>query len=50
MVYSLKKAFRKHRSTLKETGHGLVANDREDDIKPNSEIANVWGVYVPTRN
>jgi hypothetical protein len=26
---SIKKAFCKHRETLKETGHGLVANDDE---------------------
>jgi hypothetical protein len=35
---------------LKETSHSLIANDQEDDIKPDSEIANICGMYVPTQN
>jgi hypothetical protein len=43
---SMKKAFRKHRETLKETGHGLIANGDEASIHPGSEIANAWGMFL----
>ena len=42
-MFSLKQAFKKHRATLKETGHGLIVNGQEDSITPGSGIANVWG-------
>lgn len=44
--HSIKKAFRRHRETLKETGHGLIANDDEASIHPDSEIANAWGMLL----
>ncbi|KAF7360076.1 hypothetical protein MVEN_00735700 [Mycena venus] len=41
-VASLKTAYGKWRRKLGETGHGLVATDKEDDIKSDSVIANAW--------
>ena len=46
MFHSLKKAFRKHRVTLKETGHGLIVHNQEAAITPDSEIANAWGTLL----
>ncbi|KAJ7328953.1 hypothetical protein DFH08DRAFT_317959 [Mycena albidolilacea] len=41
-VTSLKTAYGKWRKKLGETGHSLVAADKEDDIKSDSVIANAW--------
>ena len=30
---------------MSETGQGLIDDGREDEIAPNSEIANIWGKY-----
>jgi hypothetical protein len=35
---------------MSETGQGLIEDNREDEIIPGSEIANVWGVYVSMRS
>ena len=45
MFLSLRTTYHKYRQQLGETGHGLVVSDREHDITPGSEIANVYGTY-----
>lgn len=35
--------YTQHRDSLSQTGQGLVASDKEDEIQPGSELANVWG-------
>lgn len=32
-----------NRTKLSQTGQGLIDDDREDEITPGSEIANIWG-------
>ncbi|KAF8586015.1 hypothetical protein K439DRAFT_1615442 [Ramaria rubella] len=42
MIYSLKKKYFECWKELGSTGHGLIEEDREEDIWENSAISNVW--------
>ena len=48
----LKTQYAKHRKEMSDTGQGLLDEDHEDEILPNSEITNVWGascfIYAKT--
>lgn len=46
LFFSLKTQYGKYRKMMSETGQGLIDDDREDDIIPGSEIANMWGTYL----
>ncbi|KAF7358157.1 hypothetical protein MVEN_00864000 [Mycena venus] len=48
-ITALKKLYSEHRKTLGETGHGLVAAGKEEEIKDDTEIANAWGMSLFTR-
>lgn len=39
----MKKSYSKHKTTLGETGHGLVTSGLEQSIVKGSDIANAWG-------
>ncbi|KAF7351953.1 hypothetical protein MVEN_01157300 [Mycena venus] len=41
-IAALKTAYTNNRKKLSETGHGLVAAGKEDDIKSGTEISNAW--------
>ena len=41
-MFRIKKNYVKYRASISETGQGLIDADREDEILPGSEIANVW--------
>ncbi|KAF8580683.1 hypothetical protein K439DRAFT_1619624 [Ramaria rubella] len=41
----LKKKYFELRKELGSTGHGLIEEDREEDIWENSAISNVWGAF-----
>ncbi len=46
LLSRLKSMYREQREKLTATGAGLVDDDREDEIVPGSELANLWGMYV----
>ena len=48
-VSRLKALYTRHRSELSETGKGLVDADREGEITPGSNLANIWGM-LPSRH
>ncbi|KAF8209187.1 hypothetical protein K438DRAFT_2066189 [Mycena galopus ATCC 62051] len=41
-IKALKKSYTENRKTLGETGHGLVAAGKKEEIKGGTEIANAW--------
>jgi hypothetical protein len=41
----LKTRYSHYHQKLGPTGHGLVAEGKEGEIKENSDIANAWGTY-----
>jgi hypothetical protein len=42
-INRIKKLYREYRTTLGATGEGLLNADREDEIIPGSDLANLWG-------
>ena len=42
LMFRIKKNYVKYWASISETRQGLIDTDREDEILPGSEIANVW--------
>jgi hypothetical protein len=44
---SLKTGYTKYCQKMSDTGQGLLDAGREDEFVEDSEIKNVWGMFVP---